>query len=210
MKFVKDKNSSKRQLVRTSDKPQLTIKSIGSSSSGKKAKKTKPVVEYADTSTKKSLSLPKFDPAVIASMAAAVGIKDLNLSLDKLKPNLDDYMTPEQKKSCAKIIHTASVGAAGIGAGLAQVPCEDNMLLTPLQLTMAIGLGKVFHIELSDTAARAAVSSAAACTIGRAVSQVLVGWIPGIGNAINSATAASLTEAIGWNMAVDFAKKRND
>jgi uncharacterized protein (DUF697 family) len=25
-----------------------------------------------------------------------------------------------------------------------------------------------------------------------------VGWLPGFGNAINAATAAALTEAIGW------------
>jgi uncharacterized protein (DUF697 family) len=30
------------------------------------------------------------------------------------------------------------------------------------------------------------------------LSQALVGWIPGVGNAINAATAAALTEAIGW------------
>ncbi len=39
-----------------------------------------------------------------------------------------------------------------------------------------------------------------------AASQVLVGWIPGIGNAVNASTAAALTEGIGWAMANEFSK----
>ena len=41
-------------------------------------------------------------------------------------------------------------------------------------------------------------------TVGRTVSQILIGWIPGIGNAINATTAAGLTEAIGWKIANEF------
>lgn len=36
------------------------------------------------------------------------------------------------------------------------------------------------------------------------MSQFLVGWIPGIGNAINTATAAGITEAIGWIAVKNF------
>ena len=85
-----------------------------------------------------------------------------------------------------QLIHTASVAAAGAGAGLAQIPGSDNAVITPIQLTMTISLGKVFDIDLSESAAKAALGSVAASTIGRTVSQVLLGWIPGIGNAINA------------------------
>lgn len=44
----------------------------------------------------------------------------------------------------------------------------------------------------------------AAATVGRTASQVLVGWIPGIGNAINATTAAGITEAMGWLLAKEF------
>lgn len=47
----------------------------------------------------------------------------------------------------------------------------------------------------------------AAATVGRAVSQVLVGWIPGLGNAINASTAAALTESVGWLLAKEFASQ---
>ena len=45
-----------------------------------------------------------------------------------------------------------------------------------------------------------------AAQIGRAASQVLIGWVPGVGNVVNAVTAASLTEAIGWIMAKEFEK----
>ena len=113
-------------------------------------------------------------------------------------------MTDAQKKQCHAIIHTASVAAAGVGAGFAQVPGSDNALITPIQLTMTISLGKVFGKSLSESSAKAALGSVAASTIGRTVSQVLVGWIPGVGNAINASTAAGITESLGWLLAKEF------
>ena len=116
-------------------------------------------------------------------------------------------MTSREIGLCNGIIHTASAAAAAVGGGLAQIPGSDNVVITPIQLTMAISLGKVFDIELDQSAAKAALASAAATTIGRTTSQVLIGWIPGVGNIINAATAATLTEAIGWIMANEFKKQ---
>ncbi len=113
-------------------------------------------------------------------------------------------MTSEQKKKCHAIIHAASTASGGAGAGLAQIPGGDNAIITPIQLTMAISLGRVFGVTLSEASAKAAVGSLAASTIGRTLSQVLVGWIPGVGNAVNAATAAGLTESLGWLLAKEY------
>ena len=48
------------------------------------------------------------------------------------------------------------------------------------------------------------MSGVVGTTVGRVVSQVLVGWIPGVGNAINAGTAASVVEGIGWSVAKTF------
>ena len=77
--------------------------------------------------------------------------------------------------------------------------------ITPIQLAMTVSLGAVFGIQLTQSAAAAALASVTAATVGRAVSQVLVGWIPGLGNAINASTAAALTESVGWLLAKEFA-----
>ena len=116
-------------------------------------------------------------------------------------------MTNEQRGKCHAIIHSASASAAAVGAGLAQVPCSDNAVITPIQLTMTVALGRVFGIELTDSAARASLVSAAAATVGRMTPQVLVGWLPIAGNVINTCTAASVTEALGWILAEDFAQQ---
>ena len=113
-------------------------------------------------------------------------------------------MTESQKENCHLIIHGASTAAAGVGAGLAQLPLSDSIVLIPIQVSMVIALGKVFDVELTEAAAKGVIFTGVAATVGRAVSQVLVGWIPGIGNAINATTAASVTEALGWGIAARF------
>lgn len=116
-------------------------------------------------------------------------------------------LTSTQRNKCHAIIHAASASAGAVGAGLAQVPCSDNAIIAPIQVTMTIALGRVFGLELTDSAARASLASLAGTAIGRASSQVLLGWIPIAGNIINACTAASLTEAMGWLLAEDFAKE---
>lgn len=113
-------------------------------------------------------------------------------------------MTDKQKKECHAIIHGASVLAGGVGAGLAQIPGSDSAIITPIQLTMTISLGKVFGKTISEASAKSAIGTVSATLVGRTASQVLVGWIPGIGNAINATIAAGITEALGWMIAKEF------
>ena len=115
-------------------------------------------------------------------------------------------MTREQKRKCRLIIHGASAAAGAMGAGLAQVVAADSLVIVPIQVTMVISLGRVFDVKLSKAAAEAAALSTAATLVGRATSQVLVGWIPVIGNAINAVTAAGITEAMGWAVTGQFEK----
>ena len=110
-------------------------------------------------------------------------------------------MTEDQKAACHGIIHAAATAAAGVGAGLAQVPGGDALLIVPIQIGMIVGLGKVFGVHLAEATAKAVVLSMAGMWVGRGASQLLVGWIPGFGNAINAGTAFSITEAMGWSVA---------
>ena len=82
-------------------------------------------------------------------------------------------MTDEQLLKCHGIIHTASLAAAAVGGGLAQVPGSDNLVIVPIQITMVIALGQVFGISLTESAARAALATVATTNVGRAASQVL-------------------------------------
>lgn len=116
----------------------------------------------------------------------------------------DRTMTNEQKNECHAIIHTASAAAGVAAAGLAQLPCSDTAVITPIQIAMVTSISQVFDVRIGEGTAKSIVSGLAASLGGRLLSQVLVGWIPGIGNAINSTTAVALTESIGWAAAEHF------
>ena len=105
---------------------------------------------------------------------------------------------------CNGIIHGAAVACGGVGTGLAQIPASDNAVIVPIQIGMIVGLGAVFELNITESAAKSIIASAGATVAGRTVSQILVGWIPGIGNAFNMATAAGITEVIGWIAVKNF------
>jgi uncharacterized protein (DUF697 family) len=104
------------------------------------------------------------------------------------------------------IIHIASAACAGVGAGLAQIPGSDMPVIAGLQTTMIVGIAEVHGVSLTKTAAADLLLTFTASVGGRALSQLLVGWVPGLGNAINASTAAALTEAVGWAAHTYFAK----
>ena len=106
--------------------------------------------------------------------------------------------------SIAKIIHTSAAAAAAIGGGLAQIPGSDAVPLTLLQVDMVRRIAKAHGHSISKNAAECIVMGAVAAAGGRTVSQFLVGWVPGWGNAINASTAASITEMVGWTADARF------
>lgn len=107
-------------------------------------------------------------------------------------------MDENKDVKCHAIIHTASAATAGVGAGLAQIPLADSIPIMTLQVGMIMSLASVYEVELTEGAAKGLVAGFAGTTIGRNIAGVLVGWVPGFGNAIKASTAAALTEAIGW------------
>ena len=96
------------------------------------------------------------------------------------------------------IIHTSSASAAGVGAGLAQIPGSDMPIICGIQVTMIISIASAHGHSITKKEAIPLITVFAAGKIGRAISQFLIGWIPGWGNAINATTAATITEGIGW------------
>ncbi len=119
-----------------------------------------------------------------------------------------DYISsdiPEEyKSSCHKIIHASATSAAVPAAGLAQVPCSDTFFITPIQISMIVALGNVFNMRIGESAAKSILTGVAASLAGRSMSQFLIGWFPGWGNALNATTAIAVTETIGWMAANHF------
>lgn len=113
---------------------------------------------------------------------------------------------PTDRKKIHAIIHSASVTAGGIGAGLAQLPGSDMPVLMALQTGMIVAIGSEHGCEITKTHAKSLLLTLPAAYGGRALSQFLIGWIPGFGNAINATTAATITESIGWSADAYFKK----
>jgi len=104
------------------------------------------------------------------------------------------------------IIHVASAACAGVGAGLAQLPGSDAVVIVPIQTAMIMSIASQHGVELTKTLATDFILTSVATTGGRFLSQLFLGWIPVLGNAINASTAAGVTEAIGWAADRYFAK----
>lgn len=113
-------------------------------------------------------------------------------------------MTDEQSIKCKLIIHSTAAATAGVGAGLAQLPGSDNAVIVPLQIAMIVSLGAVLGMKITESVAASTLVTATATLIGRGISQYLVGWLPIMGNILNAATAAGITEAIGLAVAASF------
>jgi uncharacterized protein (DUF697 family) len=95
-------------------------------------------------------------------------------------------------------IHLATASAALVGAGMAQVPAPDSLLLVPIQTTMVIAIGAAHGHTIDKSAALSLLGTMPAVMVGREASKYLVGCFPGVGNVINASTAAAITEAMGW------------
>ena len=91
------------------------------------------------------------------------------------------------------------------GGGLAQVPGSDAAVITPIQVAMIVAIGAEHGTPIGKSAAAELVLPFSAAVVGRGLSQCLLGWVPGLGNAVNAITAAALTEAIGWAADAYFA-----
>lgn len=109
--------------------------------------------------------------------------------------------------SSQTMIHVFAAVAAGVGAGLAQLPGSDAPVLVALQTAMILALADHYGVSLHRAAAAELALTMAATMIGRGLSQVLVGWLPGFGNMLNALTAAAVTEGMGWLTARWFARE---
>lgn len=97
-----------------------------------------------------------------------------------------------------EIVHAASLCAAAVGAGLAQLPGSDAPVLMGIQSTMILAIADSMGVRVTRAAAVDLVLTFLATMLGRGFTQWAAGWVPGWGNLLNAATAAALTEAIGW------------
>lgn len=114
---------------------------------------------------------------------------------------MEAAMTRSQLRRCHAIIHGASAAAGAAGGGLAQVPGADATIIAPIQIAMIVALGRIFEIRVARAAAKAAAYASLGTLLGKGISRFIIARIPVFGNIINAATAATVTESLGWGVA---------
>jgi uncharacterized protein (DUF697 family) len=120
--------------------------------------------------------------------------------VEKMKKNIP--LTKDEKIKCNAIIHSASAATGAMG--VIPIGPADTLMITPAQIAMIISLGAVFNIRVSENLAKSILGGLALSIAGRTVAATLLTFIPVVGWAIKGATAAGLTEAIGWTAVAHF------
>jgi len=121
-------------------------------------------------------------------------------------------MTADVRERCKGLIQSVAANSAVVGFGPTQTPLAENPSIGPLQVEMAVSLGRAFGIELTSAAAKRLVM---ACSIGylcQKAAQLVAGWIPieAKDNIARATTAAALTQEVGWSLVYHFIWLRDE
>ncbi|WRD10700.1 DUF697 domain-containing protein [Helicobacter pylori] len=103
-------------------------------------------------------------------------------------------------EECKTIIHVAS-GAAG-AAGLIPIPFSDAFAIAPIQAGMIYKMNDAFGMDLDKSVAASLVAGllgvTAVAQVGRTLVNGFLKFIPVVGSVAGGATAAVITEGIGF------------
>ncbi len=103
-------------------------------------------------------------------------------------------------ENCKTIIHVAS-GAAG-AAGLIPIPFSDALAIAPIQAGMIYKMNDAFGMDLDKSVGASLVvgllSVTAVVQVGRTLVNGFLKFIPVVGSVAGGATAAVITEGIGF------------
>lgn len=103
-------------------------------------------------------------------------------------------------EECKTIIHVAS-GAVG-AAGLIPIPFSDAFAIAPIQAGMIYKMNDAFGMDLDKSVGASLVagllSVTAVAQVGRTIASGLLKFIPVVGSVVRGATAAVITEGIGF------------
>lgn len=115
-------------------------------------------------------------------------------------------MPTDKLKKCHGIIHTATAAAGAAGA--IPIPISDAVPIGAAQVAMIVGLGKVFDLTIGNSAAKSIAGVGVASLVGTRVVSSILKAVPGVGTVagavLGAATAATITETLGWLIADDF------
>jgi uncharacterized protein (DUF697 family) len=116
--------------------------------------------------------------------------------------DLDD----KRKNEAGRIIHGVAVAATSISSTM--IPYSaDTAALNSLYVGMIQALAKLFGNDLDARGAAGILREVSGPLLGNQASRTLLGWIPGLGNWVNTSVTTGLTEALGWRVYQYFSQE---
>lgn len=107
----------------------------------------------------------------------------------------------EKKKLAEKYINVAATAAAAIGGAPIPGGISDAALLTPVQMTMIVGIINAYNLKSLANISKQVVSDIVISNLGKSIAGGLIKLIPVAGQIaggiINATVAASITKALG-------------
>ncbi|MFP6062890.1 YcjF family protein [Helicobacter pylori] len=103
-------------------------------------------------------------------------------------------------EECKTIIHLASGAAATVG--LIPIPFSDALAIAPIQAGMIYKMNDAFEVKMEDSVATSLITGLLGVTaiaqVGRTLVNGFLKFIPVVGSVAGGATAAVITEGIGF------------
>ncbi|WP_240651620.1 YcjF family protein [Helicobacter pylori] len=103
-------------------------------------------------------------------------------------------------EECKTIVHLASGAAAAVG--LIPIPFSDALAITPIQAGMIYKMNTAFEVSLDKSVGASLVAGllgvTAVAQVGRTLVNGFLKFIPVVGSVAGGATAAIITEGIGF------------
>lgn len=121
---------------------------------------------------------------------------------ERAKAEAKQYMTPEEYERCGSVIHGAAIKCGVIGA--IPISGADVIPSSLIQIHMIHSIGEILGEDFSEEKTKMLLLIFAAKLVDRSLTTLIpvAGWI------ISATIAADFTEAVGWIVVNDIAKRR--
>jgi uncharacterized protein (DUF697 family) len=117
------------------------------------------------------------------------------------------FQGPHEKSKARDIVHKYAIYSGTIGLATAQAPGFDTVALSFNDGTMLSEIADIYKLNNKEANIATFIGASASHYVGVQLFTKTISWLPGLGNAVNCAVAATVTEALGHSF-IAFCEER--
>jgi len=154
-------------------------------------------------------ALVQIDTAELVEEYAELGEKEKGKFLARETTMLTKYakgitIDASRRMRASYLIHGASAIAGTVGA--VPIPIADAIPISAAQISMLIGIARLYDETNVPKAALAGMTAAIAASVA---GRQFVKLIPGAGSVVGAGTAIAITEALGWFVVINLERGKS-